>query len=178
FVVETEREGQAKAISEQRNSMNVKQVMSADNFGDMSEQNIGEFLKYMPGISIDYVETDTRAASMGGMDPKYGYVTLDGNAQASGASGNAGATSRQFEFESVSMNNIESIEVNKTLTADMWADAPAGTVNLRTRSALDRKGARAGFTTGFIFNSLEYGFKATPRHDDGLNAKTRPMLAF
>jgi len=72
------------------------------------------------------------------------------------------------------MNNIESIEVNKTLTPDMWADAPAGTVNLRTKSALDRKGVRAGFTTGFIFNSLEYGFKATPRHDDGLNAKTRP----
>jgi len=50
--------------------------------------------------------------------------------------------------------------------------------HLRTKSALDRKGSRAGFTTGFIFNSLEYGLKATPRHDDGLNAKTRPMLAF
>lgn len=58
--------------------MNVKNVMSADNFGDMSEGNVGEFLKYLPGIAIDYVETDTRAARMGGMDAKYGYVTLDG----------------------------------------------------------------------------------------------------
>lgn len=178
FVVETEREGQSKMIAEQKQAINMKQVMSADNFGDMSEQNIGEFLKYMPGITIDYVETDTRAASLGGMDPKYGYVTLDGNAQASGSSGSFGSNDRQFEFESVSMNNIESIEVNKTLTPDMWADAPAGTVNLRTRSALDRKSPKAGFSAGFIWNSLENGFHKTPRHDDDVHAKTRPRFSF
>ncbi len=178
FIVETEREGQSKMVAEQKQSMNVKQVMSADNFGDMSEQNAGEFLKYMPGITIDYVETDTRAARMGGMDSRYGYVTLDGNTQASGNSGSLGADSRQFEFESVSMNNIESIEVNKTLTADMWANAPAGTVNLRTRSALDIKRPKFGYTAGFIWNSMENGLKATPRHDDGLHRKTRPRFSF
>ncbi len=178
FVVETEREGQSKMVAEQKQAMNVKEVMSADNFGDMSEQNIGEFLKYMPGITIDYVETDTRSASMGGMDPKYGYVTLDGNAQASGDSGSFGSSTRQFEFESVSMNNIESIEVNKTLTPDMWADAPAGTVNLRTRSALDVKHPKAGFSAGVIWNSLENGFHSTPRHDDATHPKTRPRLSF
>ncbi|HWA28740.1 MAG TPA: TonB-dependent receptor [Lacunisphaera sp.] len=177
-VVSSTREGQSKMIAEQKRAMNVKQVVSADNFGNMTEQNIGEFLKYLPGVAIDYVETDTRTAGMGGMDPKYGYVTLDGNPQASGDSGAFGGNTRQFEFESISMNNIESIEVNKTLTADMWADAPAGTVNLRTRSALDRKGSRTGFTTGFVFNSLENGFKKTPRHDDDQHAKTRPMFAF
>jgi iron complex outermembrane receptor protein len=178
FVVSTEREGQSKMIAEQKQAMNIKQVVSADNFGNMTEQNIGEFLKYLPGIAIDYVETDTRTAGMGGMDPKYGYVTLDGNPQASGDSGAFGGNTRQFEFESISMNSIESIEVNKTLTADMWADAPAGTVNLRTRSALDRKGSRFGFTTGFVFNSLENGFNKTPRHDDDEHAKTRPMFSF
>lgn len=178
FVVESEREGQSKMIAEQRQSMNIKQVMSADNFGDMSEQNIGEFIKYLPGITIDYVETDTRTASMGGMDPKYGYVTLDGNPQASGGSGSFGGNDRQFEFESVSMNNIESIEVNKTLTADMWGDAPAGTVNLRTRSALDRKTPKGSVTVGFIGNSLENGFNKSPRHNDGEHAKTRPRLSF
>jgi iron complex outermembrane receptor protein len=178
FVVETEREGQSKMVAQQKQSINIKQVMATDNFGDMSEQNIGEFLKYLPGITIDYVETDTRSAAMGGMDPKYGYVTLDGNPQASGDSGSFGSNSRQFEFESISMNNIESIEVNKTLTPDMWGDAPAGTVNLRTRSALDSKRQRFGFSTGVIWNSLENGFRRTPRHDDALHAKTRPRFDF
>ncbi|HYC69632.1 MAG TPA: TonB-dependent receptor [Opitutaceae bacterium] len=178
YVVETEREGQSKMVAEQKQAINIKQVMSSDNFGDMSEQNIGEFLKYLPGITIDYVETDTRTAALGGMDPKYGYVTLDGNAQASGDSGSFGDNTRQFEFESVSMNNIESIEVNKTLTPDMWADAPAGTVNLRTRSALDRKRAKGSFTAGLIWNSLENGLRKTPRHDDDEHAKTRPRFSF
>jgi iron complex outermembrane recepter protein len=180
FVVETEREGQSKMVAEQKQAINVKEVVSTDVFGDMSEQNIGEFLKYLPGISIDYVETDTRAASMMGMDPKYGYVTLDGNPQASGDSGSFGDNTRQFEFESTSMNNIESVEVNKTLTPDMWGNAPAGTVNLRTRSALDLKHPKFGFSAGFITNSLESGapWKRTPRHDDGLHAKTRPRLSF
>jgi iron complex outermembrane receptor protein len=178
FVVSEEREGQAKAVAEQKQAMNVKTVMSADNFGDMSEGNIGEFLKYMPGITLDYVETDTRAARMGGMDAKYGYVTLDGNTMASGNSGGFGDDTRQFEFESISMNNIESIEVNKTLSADMSGDAPAGTINLRTRSALDRKQAKYGFTLGLIGNSYEHSIKRTPRHDDGLHAKTRPRFSF
>jgi iron complex outermembrane recepter protein len=180
IVVETEREGQSKMVAEQKQAMNVKEVVSTDNFGDMSEQNVGEFLKYLPGINIDYVETDTRAASLGGMDPKYGYVTIDGNTMASGDSGSFGDNSRQFEFESISMNNIESVEVNKTLTPDMWGDAPAGTVNLRSRSALDMKHPKFGFQAGFITNALESGspFKRTPRHDDGLHAKTRPRLSF
>jgi iron complex outermembrane recepter protein len=180
FVVETEREGQSKMIAEQKQAINMKQVVSTDNFGDMSEQNVGEFLKYLPGITIDYVETDTRSASMMGLDPKYGYVTLDGNPQASGDSGSFGGNTRQFEFESISMNNIESVEVNKTLTPDMWADAPAGTVNLRTRSAIDTKRPKFGFRAGFITNALESGspWKRTPRHDDGLHAKTRPRLDF
>jgi len=82
----------------------------------------------MPGVTLDYVETDTRAARMGGMEARYGYVTLDGNTMANTfAGGSFGADNRQFEFEAFSINNIESIEVNKTLSADMPADAPAGT---------------------------------------------------
>ena len=52
FVVSTEREGNAKAIMDQRAALNVKNVIAADNFGDMSEGNIGEFIT-CPG-SIDY----------------------------------------------------------------------------------------------------------------------------
>ncbi len=178
FTVEGTREGQAKMIAEQKQAANIKQVVSTDVFGDMTEQNIGEFLKYLPGVTIDYVETDTRTASLGGMDPKYGYVTLDGNAQASGDSGSFGSNTRQFEFESISMNNIESVEINKTLTPDMWADAPAGTINLRTRSALDAKNQRYSVTAGFVWNSKEPDFKKTSRHDDDTHAKIRPRLSF
>ncbi|MSU49291.1 MAG: TonB-dependent receptor [Opitutus sp.] len=179
FIVSTEREGQAKAISEQKQAMNVKTVVAADNFGDIAEGNVGEFLKFMPGITLDYVETDTRAARMGGMQPRYGYVTIDGNTMANTVSGGSfGADTRQFEFEAFSINNIESIEVNKTLSADMPGDAPAGTVNLRTKSALDRKGRTFNYTIGFIGNQYEYALRPTPRHDDHPHRKSRPTVVF
>jgi iron complex outermembrane receptor protein len=60
----------------------------------------------------------------------------------------------------------------------MSADAPAGSINLRTRSALDQKEARFGFTVGFTGNQYEHSFKKTPRHDDSAHAKSRPMASF
>jgi iron complex outermembrane receptor protein len=173
YVVSAAREGNAKAIAEQKAAMNVKTVVAADNFGEIAEGNIGEFLKFMPGVVLDYVETDTRAARMGGMEARYGAVTLDGNALA-----NTSGSNRQFEFEAISINNIESIEINKTLAADVPADAPAGSINLRTKSALDRRSPYFNFTAGFIGNEYEHGFKKTPRHDDSTHAKNRPTVVF
>jgi iron complex outermembrane recepter protein len=178
FVVSSEREGQAKAVSEQKESQNVKMVVATDNFGDIAEGNIGEFLKFMPGITLDYVETDTRAARMGGLEARYGYVTLDGNTMANTSSGSFGSDTRQFEFEAVSINNVETIEVNKTLNADMPGDAPAGTINLRTKSALDRKSSQFGYTVGFIGNQYEHTLHSTPRPDDAKHPKTRPTASF
>ena len=179
FVVSSEREGQAKAVSEQKEAQNVKVVVAADNFGDIAEGNVGEFLKFMPGITLDYVETDTRAARMGGLEARYGYVTLDGNTMANTVAGASfGSDARQFEFEAFSINNIDSIEVNKTLNADMPGDAPAGTVNLRSKSALDRKGQRFNYTVGLIGNQFEYTLHSTPRHDDHTHPKSRPTVVF
>jgi iron complex outermembrane recepter protein len=178
FVVEAEKEGQAKAISEQKTAMNVKTVVASDNFGEIAEGNIGEFLKFMPGITLDYVETDTRAARMGGMEARYGYVTLDGSTMANTSTGSFGDDTRQFEFEAISIANIETVEVNKTLTADMPADAIGGTVNLRTKSALDRKGSFFSYNLGFIGNQYEHSFRATPRHDDSKHPKARPTATF
>ena len=178
FVVSSEAEGQAKAVSEQKNAMNVKTVVSSDNFGDVAEGNIGEFLKFMPGIQIDFVETDTRAARMGGMEARYGYVTLDGGTIANSTATGFGGDTRQFEFEAVSINNVESIEVYKTLSADLPGDAPAGVINLRSKSALDRKGARFNYSTGLIGNEYFLTFRKTARHDDSTHEKIRPTGSF
>ena len=108
FVVATEREGNAKAIQEQREALNFKQVIASDAFGDVSEGNIGEFLKLMPGISIDYVEADARSISIGGMDPKYTTILMDGAPIASAGSSDLG-TGRITELEQLSVSSIETI---------------------------------------------------------------------
>ena len=44
--------GSEIALNEQRFSANLKNVVSADEFGDIGEGNIGEFLKMLPGITM------------------------------------------------------------------------------------------------------------------------------
>lgn len=178
LVVSAERDGQAKAVAEQKAAMNVKTAMASDNFGDVAEGNIGEFLKFMPGVVIDYLETIPRTARIGGMDARYGYVTVDGNNLANGTASSFGTDTREFQLEAISISNIETVEVNRTLSADMSADAPAGTINLRTKSALDRRRSHFSYTVGFIGNQYEHSLKKSPRPDDGWHAKLRPTASF
>ena len=69
FVVESQREyeGDALATNEQRHAPNIKVVMSSDSFGTINEGNPGEFLKYLPGITVDYVAADVRTVSVRGV---------------------------------------------------------------------------------------------------------------
>jgi iron complex outermembrane receptor protein len=139
FVVASEREGNAKAIMEQRAALNARSVVATDNYGDLTMGDVGEFMKYLPGVALDYLEVDTNAVRIGGLDPKYATFTQDGNRMAAG-NPSFDANSRGNTFEQMSITGIESIEVNNTLTASMDADSAAGNVNLRSKNAFDRKG--------------------------------------
>ena len=143
FTVSSEREGNAKAIMEQRNSMNITNSVASDVFGDVAEGNVGEFLKHMPGVELDLVQGEVRTIRLRGLDSEYTQVTLDGVSLGS-ADANAGAAgnARAFSFEQVSLASMESIEVSKTISADVDANAPAGTINLKTKRAFDRAGRR------------------------------------
>ena len=144
FTVSTSKEGMAQAIALQKASFNQKLVAAADQFGDISEGNVGEYLKFLPGIGIDYTANDARAVSLRGMNPMFTNVTVDGGRMASGTSS---GDSRRFELEQVAINNVETIEVFKTMTPDMSADNTGGQVNLVTKSAFDREGK-----TSFAYN--------------------------
>lgn len=177
FVVASEREGNAKAIMEQKNSIEAKRVLATDTFGTISEGNVGEFLKYLPGVLIDYVEADARSVSLGGLDPKYTSVTLDGSPLASsGMAAASGATAnRAFEFEQMSINGIETVELSRTPQPENPGSALAGTVNLRSRGAFDRAGRLIGLRAGFAFNSMSGSpWKKQPGWDDEDHYRIQP----
>jgi TonB-dependent receptor len=178
FVVSNEREGNAKAIMEQRAALNMKSVVASDNFGDVTGGNIGEFMKYMPGVVMDYVDADARSVRISGLDPKYAGVSVDGMRMASAASASFGGGTRAFEFEQASITSIESIELNKTLTASMDADAPAGSMNLRSKNAFDRKGREITVQASLTASPYELTTRRTPSPGDGFHRKIRPGYIF
>ncbi|MGH7957885.1 MAG: TonB-dependent receptor domain-containing protein [Opitutaceae bacterium] len=178
FVVSSEREGNAKAIMEQRAAVNFKNVVASDNFGDVTGGSIGEFIKYLPGVVMDYVDSDARTARIGGLSPVYTGVSVDGMSMASAPSASFGETSRQFEFEQASINGIESIEISKTATASMDADAPAGRINLRSRSAFDRKNREITTQLTFTGNEYSWSLRRTPGPYNDSYYKIRPGFVF
>ncbi|WP_438479002.1 carboxypeptidase-like regulatory domain-containing protein [Oleiharenicola lentus] len=183
FRVTASLDGGAKALQNQRNSMNMSRSVSSDAFGNVTEGNVGEFLKYLPGVEMEYSEADTRGPRIGGMSSEYASVTLDGKGVASAdafsqytgyENSAAGTANRSFGFDTISINSIESIEINRVTPASMNADAPAGNINLRSRKAFDQKGRRIGFNFGTVLNSEEFTLNKTPGPDDSVSRKFRP----
>jgi outer membrane receptor for ferrienterochelin and colicin len=123
------------AINEQRFSPTIKNVVSTDAFGDITEGNLGDFVKFLPGVTIDYVSPDARTISVRGVPANYTPVTLNGNRIASANSSNAGRT---FELEQISINNAGRIEVLKSRSPETAADALGGAINLVPRSSFDQ----------------------------------------
>jgi iron complex outermembrane receptor protein len=86
----------------------------------------------------------------------------------------SGAT-RAMEPRSYSSHGADTIEFNKTNSADMDADAPAGSVNLRSKSAFQRSGryfAWEGYIIHSVYNSLTLGKVDGP--NDGQSRPLKP----
>lgn len=136
FTVTTSKEGMAQAQALQKVAVQYKLVLAADQFGPVSEGNIGEYLKFLPGVSIDYNVNDARGVSLRGLSTAFTIVAVDGTPMAGASSVD---DTRRFEFEQIAMNNIETTELFKTVTPDLPATATGGFVNFVTKSAFDRE---------------------------------------
>lgn len=146
------------AINEQRFSPTIKNVVSTDAFGDIAEGNIGDFVKFLPGVTIDYVSPDARTISVRGVPANYTPVTLNGNRIASANSSNAGRT---FELEQISINNAGRIEVLKSRSPETAADALGGAINLVPRSSFDQAKASFSYRALLSVNGDEKKFTKT-----------------
>lgn len=145
FSVSAVREGQASAINQQRMAPNVQNVVSTDAFGNVADTNVGNLLVKLPAITPVRDEAEVFRVSVRGINPDLNSVSVDGTLLAGATTR---GTDRSFEVDKVSTNSIESIEVIKSPTPDMDADSIGGKINLRTKSALDRKGRSFNYTLG------------------------------
>ncbi len=167
--------GDATAINEQRFSSNLKNVVDADAFGDVTEGNPGEFVKFLPGVSVDYVAADVRSISVRGFGSAFTSVNVDGNRMASAASSGA---SRSFELEQVSMNNVSRIELVKVPTPSMPADSLGGSVNLVSKNAFERDGREIKYRAYLSMNDEDLSFGKSPGPGRGESRKIRPGFDF
>jgi TonB-dependent receptor len=148
FVVGESREmsGAAIAINEQRFAANIRNVVSTDEFGAVAEGTVTEFLKYLPGITVDQSGGDGRYISIEGAPNANTPITLGGISLSAPGDNN---TSRGIEVGFFNLNNVSRIEVSHSPTPDSPGKALAGGVNLVPRSAFER--TRPVFNGSFYF---------------------------
>ncbi|ATC63292.1 hypothetical protein CMV30_04595 [Nibricoccus aquaticus] len=159
FIVSSEREGSARAIQEKRESMSMKNIVAADSFGNVVDGNIGELMKNLPGITVDYAGgEDAAAMRFRGMDPSLASITMDGNSIAT----SPGGDSRSFSLTDFAIQNIETIEVNLAPTPEQPANSMGGSINFKTKSAFNQKGRRIRLDANLSLNSAELEFQKTP----------------
>lgn len=153
FRVSGEREGNALAITLQRQADNVKNVVSSDAYGTLAG-NPAELLMRLPGVIGESVGGDTRYLWIRGMSQDLSTVTLDGNRMSSATAGSG--ASRKYEFQQVGSDTVERFEVIKSPTPDMDGDSIGGAVNMISKSAFDRSPERRlSGTVGATWRALD-----------------------
>ncbi|MDO8542969.1 MAG: TonB-dependent receptor [Opitutaceae bacterium] len=158
FSVEERRlSAQAVALNEQRYAPNIKNVVTADEFGDIGEGNIAEFVKFIPGVSADYSANVGVGISIRGLPGASTLVTVDGSDVASPAMGSDGNPTRAVGLEALRLNNISRIEVTKVPTPDLPANAMGGSVNVISRNAFERRQPQLTARVFTTFNSRSFG---------------------
>jgi iron complex outermembrane recepter protein len=178
YVVGESREmaGSAIAINEQRFAPNMKNVVATDEFGFVPEANVAEFLKYVPGVTIDNQGGNGRWISINGVPTDYVPVTINGFSLAS--TGGDNETGRSVEVDMVSINTLSRIEVSYSPTPESQGSALAGSVNMVARSAFERSKPVFNGSAYLMMRDDSRDFNKTPGPYQPKTRKVRPGFDF
>jgi len=126
--------GSAKAIAQQKAADNLRTIVASDAFGQFTDRNAAEALQRLPGVSISQDQGEGTFVTIRGAAPELNSVSIDGVFAATPEEGG-----RSTSLNIISIDQLEAIEVTKSWLPDQWANFIGGSVNLITRSALDRE---------------------------------------
>lgn len=139
--------GQRRALSSQKNAMGIVNVVSADQVGKFPDSNIGDALKRISGINVQYDQGEARFGQVRGTSADLSSVTINGNRIPS-----AEGDTRNVQLDLIPADMVQTIEVNKVVTADMDADAIGGSINLVTKNTPSKRMFNA--TAGSGYNAV------------------------
>ena len=138
--------GQRRALSAQKNNLGITNIVSADQVGKFPDSNIGDALKRISGINVQYDQGEARFGQVRGTSADMSSVTINGNRIPS-----AEGETRNVQLDLIPADMIQTIEVNKVVTPDMDADAIGGSINLVTKNSPYKRFISATVGSGYNF---------------------------
>ena len=122
--------GEAEAINRTRAAENILQVLPAEVITSLPNANIADALGRMASVTIERDEGEGKYVQIRGTEPRLSNTMIDGVTVPSPESG-----VRQIKLDTIASDLVESVEINKTLQANIDADGIGGSVNLVTKTA-------------------------------------------
>jgi TonB-dependent receptor len=128
--IQGQAEGTIRAMIEQKQAENIKNIISAEQIATFPDMNAAEVMQRIPGITLQRDQGEGRYVQLRGTPPQLTTFNINGE-QIPSPEGNV----RYVGMDVIPSDQIEFIEVSKVLTPDMDADGIAGNVNIKTKEA-------------------------------------------
>jgi TonB-dependent receptor len=125
--------GEAEAVNRERTADNILQVMTSDVITSLPNANIADAVGRLPSVSLERDEGEGKYIQVRSLEPRLTNATIDGVNVPSPEPG-----VREIKFDAMPADLVESVEVNKTLQANMDGDGIGGSVNIVTKTAGER----------------------------------------
>lgn len=133
LVVEGTAIGAAKSLDIRRSARDYREVVASDAFGQFADRNPAEALQRVAGITTESDQGEGSFLIVRGSAPELSNVQIDGVNLATPEE-----DGRRVNLNIITNDQLERIEVSKTWLPSQKGNVIGGTVNLVTRSALDR----------------------------------------
>lgn len=122
--------GQASALNQQRAAATISSVIDNELVGRLPDPNLAEALARVPGIAVVRDQGEGRFVQIRGTNADLNSISLNGLRVSTPEQNN-----RQLPMDVIPSDQAAQIQIAKTLTPDMDADAIGGNVNIVTRTA-------------------------------------------
>src|SRR5438552_9693136 len=136
--------GEAEEINRQLTADNLVQVITSYVIRSLPNANMADALGRLPSVTLERDEGEGKYVQVRGTEPRLTSVTINGINVPSPESG-----VRQIKLDAIPADIVESVEINKTLQANMDADGIGGSVNLVTKTAGERPTISASGMGGY-----------------------------
>lgn len=147
--------GEAEAINRQLSSDNILQVLPAEVITSLPNTNVADAIGRLPSVTLERDEGEGKYVQIRGTEPRLSNVTINGVTIASPEQSGV----RQVKLDIIPADLVESVEINKTLSANQDGDAIGGSVNLVTKTAGEAPtlsfGGMGGYTPIFNGRNLD-----------------------
>jgi TonB-dependent receptor len=119
-----------QAINQEITSPNIVQVMPETEILALPNANVADAIGRLPGVTVQRDEGEAVYVQVRGLDPRLTNTTIDGVTIPSPES-----NVRQVLLATIPADMVQSVELNKTLSANQDADGIGGSVNMVTKLA-------------------------------------------